>query len=382
MIQSYITEDGKTLYRVRIFKRSKVNPLLRVTKQQGAVPTEPMAKKIEAQLLKDIERELHQLEARGVLFGELVEEWYEYELRIKVGTGQRSLQIHEDYASSLKLWFSDYFRKPALDLNPYVLISIFDGIKKKGRSYGHMKKLKHILKAVFDFGIQSGLLPNIRRSPTFEVVLRRDQEKKPEILSMVEIEALVSKAYEHKHPWRRAWSAALLTGLRSGELYALKWSDIDWESKTINVNKSFDARSHTIKSTKSGYWRVVPISTELEAVLREQQLLTATTEFVFERMWEWDKGMQAAVLRRFCFLIGIPSVKFHTLRACFATQMLQSGVEAAKVMKICGWRELKTMQHYVRLAGIEIQGVTEHLKIFSSSKREEQANRPAPLFVA
>jgi hypothetical protein len=34
-------------------------------------------------------------------------------------------------------------------------------------------------------------------------------------------------------------------------------------------------------------------------------------------------------------------------------------------MKICGWKELKTMQHYVRLAGIEITGATDGLKIFT-----------------
>jgi integrase len=44
--------------------------------------------------------------------------------------------------------------------------------------------------------------------------------------------------------------------------------------------------------------------------------------------------------------------------------MLRQGVEVARVMKICGWKELKTMQHYVRLAGIEIEGATDGLKIF------------------
>jgi hypothetical protein len=43
--------------------------------------------------------------------------------------------------------------------------------------------------------------------------------------------------------------------------------------------------------------------------------------------------------------------------------MLRSGVEPAKVMKICGWKELKTMQHYIRLAGIEIQGATEAIRV-------------------
>lgn len=61
------------------------------------------------------------------------------------------------------------------------------------------------------------------------------------------------------------------------------------------------------------------------------------------------------------------ALQFHALRACFATQMLRNGIEAARVMKICGWKDLKTMQCYVRLAGIEIEGATEALRFFGSA---------------
>ncbi len=51
--------------------------------------------------------------------------------------------------------------------------------------------------------------------------------------------------------------------------------------------------------------------------------------------------------------------------------MLRIGVEPAKVMKVCGWKELKTMQHYVRLTGVEIQGVTEAMQVFDSGTSKE-----------
>lgn len=130
--------------------------------------------------------------------------------------------------------------------------------------------------------------------------------------------------------------------------------------------------------SKAGYWRQIPVSGELEKILIEQKNETGNEEHVFPRHWEWSRGDQARVLRAFCFLHKLPSIKFHTLRACFATQMLRSGVETARVMKIGGWKDLKTMQHYVRLAGIEIYGATENLKIFAERKNASNPLAQSP----
>jgi integrase len=370
MIQSYTAANGKTLYKVRVFIRSSLNPDLRITHQESGIESEAQAKKLEASLKKEGDRELHEKEAKGILFGELVECWYQHFEKLKVATGQRSKTTHDDYLGGIQKWFKDYWRKPALEINPYVVSGIFEKMKDQALCHGHRKKLKQILKSIFDYGIQSGQLPTLFRSPTFEVALKRDEEKKPEILTLTEIQRLIQKAYESRDEWRRIWAVALLTGMRSGELFALKWNDVDWENKLININQSYNCRARNFKSTKAGYWRQVPISQDLELILKEQHQETQGQEHIFPRHWEWAKGLQAKVLRRFCYIHGLPSVKFHTLRACFATQMLRQGVEAAKVMKVCGWKELKTMQRYIRLAGIEIQGVTEGLKIFP--KQNEQ----------
>lgn len=362
MIQEYV-KNGITLFRVRIFVRSGQNPNVRVTKQAGGITSLPLAEKEEARLKKECERELYQVETRGILWGELLNEWHEHSLKTRVANGQRSKLNQDDYLGSINKWLGQYRNKPVTDLNPFVMNQVFENMKVKGLCFGHRKKLKQIIKGVFDFGIQSGLVKGLQRSPTFDIVLGRDSEKKPEILTIDEIQKLIRHANDEKHERRRIWMTALLTGMRSGELYALTWQDLDFGNRLLNVNKSHNCRMKSIKSTKAGYWRQVPISEDLEAVLKEQQKETGDNEHVFPRYWQWEKGLQAKVLRAFCYIHGLPSIKFHTLRACFATQMLRNGVEPAKVMKICGWKELRTMQRYVRLAGIEVQGATESIRL-------------------
>jgi integrase len=86
--------------------------------------------------------------------------------------------------------------------------------------------------------------------------------------------------------------------------------------------------------------------------------------------WSGKPGFEGLPLLRRAFFIAncLHSIKFHTLRACFATQLIASGVPATVVMKICGWKDLKTMQRYIRLAGIDEAGATETLKFIPTEE--------------
>jgi hypothetical protein len=120
---------------------------------------------------------------------------------------------------------------------------------------------------------------------------------------------------------------------------------------------------HVIQSSTTGYWRTVPVSAELRTLLLEVRAQAGNRPHVLPRPRIWQLGLQAQELRKFCMGIGLPSVRFHTLRACFATQLIRNGVPPIQIQKICGWRDLKTMQRYIRLAGIEVDGATEALKL-------------------
>src|SRR5690606_17299400 len=142
---------------------------------------------------------------------------------------------------------------------------------------------------------------------------------------------------ELEHEYYSVWATALLTGCRSGELWALQWTDVDFERRVITIRKSYNGRMKSIKSTKTGHWRDVPINEQLETLLKELKLQTASTGFVLPRISSWTRGEAAGVLRGFCVAIGIREIHFHALRACFAVQCLEAGLGIATVMKLGGW---------------------------------------------
>ena len=154
-------------------------------------------------------------------------------------------------------------------------------------------------------------------------------------------------------------------GMRSGELHALTWDDIDFEDQDY-CEQVMESSVQKSKRQKSSYWREVPINSELETLLKELKLKAGNRIHVLPRFTDWDRGEAARVLRQFCVGAGLKSVKFHALRACFATQLLKTGVAPVTVMRVAGWKELKTMQHYVRLSGIEIEGATDKLQFIST----------------
>ncbi len=93
------------------------------------------------------------------------------------------------------------------------------------------------------------LLKDAYISPVQGVKIDKREDKFPEILNLTEIRTFLFEARKQNHDWYPTWAMALLTGMRSGELYALEWNDVDFENKLVRVSKSFNKRLNVIRST-------------------------------------------------------------------------------------------------------------------------------------
>ena len=62
------------------------------------------------------------------------------------------------------------------------------------------------------------------------------------------------------------------------------------------------------------------------------------------------------MLKEFCRSIGLSEIRFHTLRACFATQLIGSGGGACEGYENMWPEDLKTLAIYLRPSGVDERG--------------------------
>lgn len=117
-------------------------------------------------------------------------------------------------------------------------------------------------------------------------------EPEKTVLTNSEVEKFLNEAKTTNHRFYPIWVLALYIGMRSGELYALRWSDVDFDARTIAVGRSWNSKNGytTTKNQKS---RIVPISEELIGFLKALKLSQGKEEYVLPPLSEWTRGEAA-----------------------------------------------------------------------------------------
>lgn len=361
-INEYFDEITKEqLYKVQIIRKSAGSKQIARRRAEG-IKTKQEAAKLEKRFITECERELFHRKDEEVKWAVLVDD---YELAMRSGdvfARQLAKATQSHYVYLLRQYTLEWNDLRIDEIDRYRAWTLLENVENEN-GLAKREYLYSAIKGLFDWAVLSGKFKTTKLCPVEGYKSRkRKEEKMPEILTLSEIRKLLKTAREIDHAWYPVWALALYTGMRSGELYALEWDKVDFDNSLIYVHQAWTNKTG-IGPTKGRYWRTVPLNQELIKFLKELKLKTGSQKEVLPRFWQWDDGRQAEVLRSFCVGHGLTSIKFHTLRACFGTQLIKEGVAPAIVMKICGWKDLKTMQRYIRLAGVEVAGATDKLKL-------------------
>ncbi len=251
-------------------------------------------------------------------------------------------------AHTLNLWgrrFSDTIT--SREIREYI-----DSIN---RSESQKQNILKYIRAVFIFAVDNQILS---KNPVPKMTFRKNEKLSP-VLTEKEASLLLERAKAMKSEWYEIWACALYTGCRNGELYAITWDKVNFDKRLIKIDCAWDKVNGFKDHTKAWYDRYVEIAPPLLHILKELKLKSADSHFVLPRIDDWDRGDQAKVLKTFLEGMGIQQITFHRLRATWATILISKGIAPILVMKMGGWKDLKTMQYYIGLSGVDIKGMTD-----------------------
>jgi integrase len=141
---------------------------------------------------------------------------------------------------------------------------------------------------------------------------------------------------------------ALRSGLRLGELLALRWEDIDLHTGKILVRRS--VWKGTMGAPKSNRHREIPMSPELLVVLKAHRHLRGALVFCSEDGSALTRDMIKKVLPAACTKAGLRTVQWHALRHSFASQLVTEGVPLKAIQELLGHATITMTMRYAHLA--------------------------------
>jgi integrase len=145
-----------------------------------------------------------------------------------------------------------------------------------------------------------------------------------DVLSAAEVRELVRETSSEQH--KALFLTAAFTGLRMGELLALRWGEVDFAAETIRVVRSFTIGGES--SPKSGKPRSVPMIREVAtslARLGQREHFTGDEDLIFAGAagGHVDSKDVRAEYKAALSRAGLRSLRFHDLRHTFGTRAVE-----------------------------------------------------------
>lgn len=270
-----------------------------------------------------------------------------------------------DYRQMLKTHLLPYFGDAPLDeittdrVEAFIRHQLTEGsLRKEGAGLNSSTVANHVnvLGAIFRSAMRRGL---VESNPVADAKKPRvaKTDKDLRFLTLEEVEALMRAVPDSSLGRTDAaiYLTAAMTGLRRGEIVALRWRDVDWVAGKIRVLGS-RRRGLTSGPKSETSKRAVPMATRIAAELDrhfKRSSFTGDDDLVFgnpETGRHLDPDALSSRFRDARDRAGLRKVRFHDLRHTFGTLMAASGADVLKIKHWMGHADIQTTMIYMHYA--------------------------------
>ena len=275
---------------------------------------------------------------------EIAEAWKEYKRPyVKQSTMAAYVLIMENHVLP-EFGDNDSFHEH--EVQAFVLKKIEHGLSVKS-----VKDILIVMKMVMKFGVKNEWMSHYEWDIKYPA---DNQPKELEVLSVANHKKILDYVQHNFTFMSLGIYISLSTGLRIGEICALKWSDINVADGTITVQRTIERiyvvegeKKHTqlvINTPKTvNSCREIPISKELLAMVKPMKKVVNGDFYVLTNE---DKPTEPRTYRnyynRLMEKLDIPKLKYHGLRHSFATRCIDAGCDYKTVSVLLGHSNIST----------------------------------------
>ena len=242
--------------------------------------------------------------------------------------------------------FGDKVQLTETDVQAFALKKLQDGLSQKT-----VKDVLIVLKMIQKFGAKNGDLSFVEWSVKFPT---EQTKQELEVLSINNQKRIMQYAIDNFTFRNLGIYICLSTGIRIGEVCALKWGDINIATETISINRTIERiymidgeKRHTevvigTPKTKNSL-REIPMSKELLKIIRPLKKVMNDDYFILTNEAKpTEPRTYRNYYKQLLKQLGIPDLKFHGLRHSFATRCIESQCDYKTVSVILGHANIST----------------------------------------
>ena len=289
----------------------------------------------------------------------LVDTWYEYWIGIKKQTVRPNTvrNYSERYERNIKGIIG---KKLLSEVKPIHCQKIFSDMAEQGYKTTTIYQTRITLYNMLEFAKENDVILSNPCKKSVKSDIGKPSEKKVALTIDEQrkfLMAATGQSYENQYKF------VLQTGLRTGELVGLKWSDIDFGKRTVTISRTMEYRYKVGEwrvgppKSKSGY-RTIPLTDEAIRILKDQREKNSKIKVINiewrDQVFLSRKGEPVknstydTALFKICDKAEIRKFCMHILRHTFATRCIEAGMIPKTLQKILGHSNIGiTMNLYV-----------------------------------
>lgn len=354
-------------------KNNKYYAVFRINGKQKWVglniPTTKGNKRKAEQALQDLlaSYEDNEKNSSDILFIDYLTLW------LKEEQGVIKPSTYETYEITVNRKIIPYFERynyKLYELNASCFTEFFKYLKLNGRNNGKglseksVKNIRGILSSVFDTAYKNHLISENPVQNSKMPVFEKNIKKEVETYSADEVKRLLAVAKASESHIYLFLLLAVFTGLRRGELLALTWDNIDFENKTLTVNKNrtgacraVTKQMNTPKTNSSN--RTIPLTDNIIDALRTEQKKQAENKVLFGNCYsEIDNCIIRnkdgrpysnlscinRVVNRLMEKAQLKHCTIHGLRHTVASLLDDNGVPIQEISTLLGHKNVSTTE--------------------------------------